>query len=212
MFLSLVLILDLGKRLISWFLFGFPDGLRVEPINPLSSETMTWLFFPGGPGVHDPCEREPTDVLSDLSAPQADAITHSAQVSEILKLQLCWLFLQSINKRSKTLRSLNHETIKAAAPLLIDYLSNQFIISASHFPASSLYFCVFSCQHRRNALLLMSSFTESPDVNERRAYFTKTLIQNRLINLAHYNQLYKLNSCRFKNKGKGRLVLHLCCF
>ncbi|XP_056232707.1 spermatid perinuclear RNA-binding protein-like isoform X2 [Seriola aureovittata] len=37
------------------------------------------ILLPGGPGVHDPCEREPTDVLSELSAQQADAITHSAQ-------------------------------------------------------------------------------------------------------------------------------------
>ncbi|XP_013765689.1 spermatid perinuclear RNA-binding protein-like isoform X2 [Pundamilia nyererei] len=37
------------------------------------------ILLPGGPGVHDPCEREPMDVLSDLSAQQADAITHSAQ-------------------------------------------------------------------------------------------------------------------------------------
>nr|XP_019967860.1 PREDICTED: spermatid perinuclear RNA-binding protein-like [Paralichthys olivaceus] len=39
------------------------------------------ILLPGGPGVHDPCEREPTDVLSDLSAQQADAVTHSSQVS-----------------------------------------------------------------------------------------------------------------------------------
>lgn len=38
------------------------------------------VFITGGPGIHDPCEREPTDVLSDLSAQQADVITHSAQV------------------------------------------------------------------------------------------------------------------------------------
>ncbi|XP_008285260.1 spermatid perinuclear RNA-binding protein-like isoform X1 [Stegastes partitus] len=37
------------------------------------------ILLPGGPGVHDPCEREPTDVLSGLEAQQADAITHSAQ-------------------------------------------------------------------------------------------------------------------------------------
>lgn len=37
----------------------------------------------GGPGVHDPCERDPTDVLSDLSPQQADTITESAQVSHI---------------------------------------------------------------------------------------------------------------------------------
>ncbi|KAI3372114.1 hypothetical protein L3Q82_006970 [Scortum barcoo] len=32
-----------------------------------------------GPGIHDPCEREPTDVLSNLTAQQADVITDSAQ-------------------------------------------------------------------------------------------------------------------------------------
>ncbi|KAM9858653.1 spermatid perinuclear RNA-binding protein-like [Aulostomus maculatus] len=37
------------------------------------------ILLPGGPGVHDPCEREPTDALCDLSVQQADAITHSAQ-------------------------------------------------------------------------------------------------------------------------------------
>ncbi|XP_044188779.1 spermatid perinuclear RNA-binding protein-like isoform X1 [Thunnus albacares] len=37
------------------------------------------ILLPGGPGVHDPCEREPTDALSDLNAQQADAVTHSAQ-------------------------------------------------------------------------------------------------------------------------------------
>ncbi|XP_038559784.1 spermatid perinuclear RNA-binding protein-like isoform X1 [Micropterus salmoides] len=37
------------------------------------------ILLPGGPGVHDPCEREPSDVLSDLSTQQADAITDSAQ-------------------------------------------------------------------------------------------------------------------------------------
>uniref|UniRef100_A0A674PKN6 Spermatid perinuclear RNA-binding protein-like n=1 Tax=Takifugu rubripes TaxID=31033 RepID=A0A674PKN6_TAKRU len=37
------------------------------------------ILLPGGPGVHDPCERDPTDVLSDLSPQQADTITDSAQ-------------------------------------------------------------------------------------------------------------------------------------
>jgi len=36
--------------------------------------------FPGGPGLHDPCEREPTDALSDMTVQQKEAITHSAQV------------------------------------------------------------------------------------------------------------------------------------
>lgn len=61
--------------------------MYVAACAPLQSESdpaveaLTWFFSTGGPGVHDPCEREPTDVLSDLSAQQADAITHSAQVS-----------------------------------------------------------------------------------------------------------------------------------
>ncbi|KAM4745326.1 spermatid perinuclear RNA-binding protein-like isoform 2-T2 [Anableps anableps] len=37
------------------------------------------ILLPGGPGVHDPCERKPRDVLVQLSAQQADALTHSAQ-------------------------------------------------------------------------------------------------------------------------------------
>ncbi|CAK6984644.1 PREDICTED: spermatid perinuclear RNA-binding protein-like, partial [Scomber scombrus] len=37
------------------------------------------ILLPGGPGVHDPCEREPTDCLSELNAKEADAVTHSAQ-------------------------------------------------------------------------------------------------------------------------------------
>ncbi|XP_016898273.1 spermatid perinuclear RNA-binding protein-like isoform X1 [Cynoglossus semilaevis] len=37
------------------------------------------ILLPGGPGLQDPCEKEPTDVLSDLSPQQADDITHNAQ-------------------------------------------------------------------------------------------------------------------------------------
>lgn len=48
------------------------------------SENTIWFFSVGGPGIHDPCEREPTDVLRDLGAQQADTITDSAQVSPVL--------------------------------------------------------------------------------------------------------------------------------
>uniref|UniRef100_A0A803XRY6 Spermatid perinuclear RNA-binding protein n=1 Tax=Meleagris gallopavo TaxID=9103 RepID=A0A803XRY6_MELGA len=37
------------------------------------------ILLPGGPGLHDPCEREPTDALSDMTVQQKEAITHSAQ-------------------------------------------------------------------------------------------------------------------------------------
>ncbi|XP_061528467.1 LOW QUALITY PROTEIN: spermatid perinuclear RNA-binding protein-like [Phycodurus eques] len=37
------------------------------------------ILLPGGPGIRDPCEREPTDVLLDLKVQEADAMTRSAQ-------------------------------------------------------------------------------------------------------------------------------------
>ncbi|NXF30495.1 STRBP protein, partial [Nyctibius bracteatus] len=37
------------------------------------------ILLPGGPGLYDPCEREPTDALSDITVQQKEAITHSAQ-------------------------------------------------------------------------------------------------------------------------------------
>ncbi|XP_015273930.1 PREDICTED: spermatid perinuclear RNA-binding protein isoform X2 [Gekko japonicus] len=39
------------------------------------------ILLPGGPGLHDPCEREPTDALSNLTVQQREAITHSAQLA-----------------------------------------------------------------------------------------------------------------------------------
>ncbi|KAK7896260.1 hypothetical protein WMY93_021585 [Mugilogobius chulae] len=37
------------------------------------------ILLPGGPGLHDPCEKEPTDTLAHMSDQQAEAITYSAQ-------------------------------------------------------------------------------------------------------------------------------------
>ncbi|KAG5834555.1 hypothetical protein ANANG_G00262730 [Anguilla anguilla] len=37
------------------------------------------ILLPGGPGLHDPCEKEPTDTLTAMTAEQAEAITYSAQ-------------------------------------------------------------------------------------------------------------------------------------
>uniref|UniRef100_A0A8D0G831 Spermatid perinuclear RNA-binding protein n=1 Tax=Sphenodon punctatus TaxID=8508 RepID=A0A8D0G831_SPHPU len=37
------------------------------------------ILLPGGPGLHNPCEREPTDALSYMTVQQKEAITHSAQ-------------------------------------------------------------------------------------------------------------------------------------
>uniref|UniRef100_UPI003AAAEA81 spermatid perinuclear RNA-binding protein n=1 Tax=Centroberyx gerrardi TaxID=166262 RepID=UPI003AAAEA81 len=37
------------------------------------------ILLPGGPGLHDPCEKEPTNTLSNMTDQQAEAITYSAQ-------------------------------------------------------------------------------------------------------------------------------------
>uniref|UniRef100_A0A8C6Q8J3 Spermatid perinuclear RNA-binding protein n=1 Tax=Nothobranchius furzeri TaxID=105023 RepID=A0A8C6Q8J3_NOTFU len=37
------------------------------------------ILLPGGPGLHDPCEKEPTDTLASMSHQQAEGITFSAQ-------------------------------------------------------------------------------------------------------------------------------------
>ncbi|XP_066506818.1 spermatid perinuclear RNA-binding protein isoform X2 [Hoplias malabaricus] len=37
------------------------------------------ILLPGGPGLHDPCEKEPTDTLAALTDEEAEAITYSAQ-------------------------------------------------------------------------------------------------------------------------------------
>ena len=34
----------------------------------------------GGPGLYDPCEKEPTDVMGAVSAQEREDITNSAQV------------------------------------------------------------------------------------------------------------------------------------
>jgi hypothetical protein len=36
--------------------------------------------FPDGPGLLDPCEKDPTDAMNDLTAQQREDITSSAQV------------------------------------------------------------------------------------------------------------------------------------
>uniref|UniRef100_A0A3Q3KB48 Spermatid perinuclear RNA-binding protein n=1 Tax=Monopterus albus TaxID=43700 RepID=A0A3Q3KB48_MONAL len=37
------------------------------------------ILLPGGPGLHDPCEKEPTNALTNMTDQQAEAITYSAQ-------------------------------------------------------------------------------------------------------------------------------------
>ncbi|XP_034086180.1 spermatid perinuclear RNA-binding protein-like isoform X3 [Gymnodraco acuticeps] len=85
---------DMSNRLAGWQpLKGWPLELICEkamatcnrPLGPgeglrrVMECIASGILLPEGPGVHDPCERDPTDVLTDVSAQQADAITHSAQ-------------------------------------------------------------------------------------------------------------------------------------
>ncbi|XP_058015244.1 spermatid perinuclear RNA-binding protein isoform X1 [Ahaetulla prasina] len=85
---------DLCNRIPSWApLKGWPLELLCEKAigtcnRPLGAgEALrrvleclaSGILLPGGPGVHDPCEREPTDALSSVTVPQREAITHSAQ-------------------------------------------------------------------------------------------------------------------------------------
>ncbi|XP_034048019.1 spermatid perinuclear RNA-binding protein isoform X2 [Thalassophryne amazonica] len=37
------------------------------------------ILLPGGPGLHDPCEKEPTNTLANMTDQQAEDITYSAQ-------------------------------------------------------------------------------------------------------------------------------------
>lgn len=38
------------------------------------------VLLPGGPGLMDPCEKEPVDAVASLSLQQREDITNSAQV------------------------------------------------------------------------------------------------------------------------------------
>lgn len=43
---------------------------------------LSFAFAEGGPGLHDPCERDPTDALNYMTIQQKEDITHSAQVED----------------------------------------------------------------------------------------------------------------------------------
>lgn len=38
--------------------------------------------YVGGPGLHDPCEKEPIDTLSAMTDEESEAITYNAQVCQ----------------------------------------------------------------------------------------------------------------------------------
>ena len=57
-----------------------------EPLNPGEALRHTFealasgLLLPGGSGLIDPCEKEPTDALANLTRQEREDITSSAQV------------------------------------------------------------------------------------------------------------------------------------
>ncbi|XP_048857412.1 spermatid perinuclear RNA-binding protein-like isoform X3 [Brienomyrus brachyistius] len=85
---------DLCSRVTAWEpLKGWPLELICEKAIATCSRPLgagealrrvmecvaSGILLPGGPGLHDPCEKEPTDVLSDMTAEQAEALTCSSQ-------------------------------------------------------------------------------------------------------------------------------------
>ncbi|KAK6306593.1 hypothetical protein J4Q44_G00235180 [Coregonus suidteri] len=85
---------DMCNRLTVWEpLKGWPLELICEkaiatcnrPLGPgealrrVMECIASGILLPDGPGVHDPCEKEPTDTLTVITGQQAEAITHNAQ-------------------------------------------------------------------------------------------------------------------------------------
>ncbi|OCT67138.1 hypothetical protein XELAEV_18038420mg [Xenopus laevis] len=92
---------DLCNRVPTWAqLKGWPLELICEKAigtcnRPLGAgealrRVMECLAFgillPGGSGLHDPCEKEPTDALAYMTVKEREEITHSAQVIYILQM------------------------------------------------------------------------------------------------------------------------------
>uniref|UniRef100_A0A3Q2Z0U1 DZF domain-containing protein n=1 Tax=Hippocampus comes TaxID=109280 RepID=A0A3Q2Z0U1_HIPCM len=69
-----------------------PSG-PAEALRRVMEFVASGILLPGGPGIRDPCECEPTDALCDLTSQQADAITRGAQ--DTLRLlafgQISWV-------------------------------------------------------------------------------------------------------------------------
>ncbi|XP_040178669.1 spermatid perinuclear RNA-binding protein isoform X3 [Rana temporaria] len=85
---------DLCNRVPTWTqLKGWPLELICEKAlgtcnRPLGAgealrrvmECLAWgIILPGGPGLHDPCEKEPTDALAYMTVKEREEITQSAQ-------------------------------------------------------------------------------------------------------------------------------------
>lgn len=70
---------DFGVFLLAFMLFWLTSELGSKHHLCFSSASD---LATGGPGLHDPCERDPTDALSYMTVQQKEDITHSAQVED----------------------------------------------------------------------------------------------------------------------------------
>ena len=59
-----------------------------EALRRVMEALASGIMLPGGPGLMDPCEKEPVDAAGLLNAQQREDITASAQVG-IRKLRNC---------------------------------------------------------------------------------------------------------------------------
>lgn len=69
-------------------LFSFCVSLWNSKLSSKWCLCFSFAFASGGPGLHDPCERDPTDALSYMTIQQKEDITHSAQVEEMAHVHL----------------------------------------------------------------------------------------------------------------------------
>ncbi|CAB1321715.1 unnamed protein product, partial [Coregonus sp. 'balchen'] len=64
---------DMCNRLTVW------EPLKGWALRRVMECIASGILLPDGPGVHDPCEKEPTYTLTVITGQQAEAITHNAQ-------------------------------------------------------------------------------------------------------------------------------------
>lgn len=74
---------------------------------------MFFIFlYVGGPGLHDPCEKEPIDTLSAMTDEESEAITYNGQVCTGMCVRACDLlarWLVGLQGMLKTIYFLNRQ-------------------------------------------------------------------------------------------------------
>ncbi|XP_051924980.1 spermatid perinuclear RNA-binding protein-like [Hippocampus zosterae] len=98
------------------------------------------ILLPGGPGIRDPCEREPTDALCALTSQQADAITRAAQ--HTLRLlafgHISWVFnMDPLPSSNPSLQRLQERKQPGSAPVGLNQIQAGLRESAYRASGSS---------------------------------------------------------------------------